>query len=136
MHCLARDERGDGDGEGGRKRSRMVNRGGGWKKREKERRATDARKCPDVNAINLLRTLHFNIYPGDAHSLTSFPFSPSSSPRLLLRFFLVLVSPALALLSRATLRLISSFFFRTPHIFPVSLFKFLRLYLPWWNRAR
>lgn len=133
MHCLARDERGDGDGKGGRKRSRMVNRGGGWKKREKERWATDARKCPDVNAINLLGTLHFNIYPGGAHSLTSFPFSPSSSPRLFLRFFLVLVSP---LLSHASLRLISSFFFGTSHIFPVSLFKFLRFYLPWWNRAR
>lgn len=87
MHCLARDERGDRDGKGGRKRSRMVNRGGGWKKsdEEKERRATDARKCPDVNAINLLGTLHFNIYPKNALSLTSFLFSPSSSSHLFLR---------------------------------------------------
>lgn len=57
-----------------------------------EEERTSARKCPDVNAINLLRTLHFNIHPGDVLP-DLLPFLPAFSlPSS--RFFLVLVFPS------------------------------------------
>lgn len=93
----------------------------------------DARKCSDVNAINLLGTLHFNIHPGDALP-DLLPFLPPAfSLAALPRIFLVLVFP-LALLLRATPRLIPLFFSSfVPHAFP-GLSQLLCAYLSWWNR--
>jgi len=55
----------------------------------------DAKKCPDVNAINLLGTLHFNIHLGDALP-DLLPFLSAFS--CLSCFFLVLVFPLASLL--------------------------------------
>lgn len=115
-----------------------------WSTREEaERRGTrrwgkDARKCPDVNAINLLGTLHFNIHPRLSLSLPLPDFLPLLIFFFFAFFFLVFPSCALTFLISS-----HSFFLSAPpplNTFCVSgslsLFKFFHPYLPWWNRAR
>lgn len=84
-----------------RGKNRMVSEGGSCKKKDawwrREIEDGRARKCSDVNAINLLGTLHFNIHPGDA--------LPDLLPFL----------PAFSL--TAFLALSLSLFFRPPYFF-------------------
>lgn len=79
----------------------MVSEGGSWKKKnawwKREIEDGRARNCSDVNAINLLGTLHFNIHPGDALS-DLLPFFPAFSLTVFLALFL-------------------SLFFRSPYLF-------------------